>query len=129
MSVKSCEVEKWNPQETERVTGVPEAQLRRVAEMLPGTPILVTENGLATTDDDERIAFTAEVRRGLQAAVRDGVDVRGYLHWSLLDNFEWFSGYAITFGLIGVDRTTFTRTPKPSLAWLGQVARRSGMRD
>jgi len=49
--------------------------------------------------------------------------VRGYLHWSLLDNFEWFSGYAPTFGLVAVDRTTFTRTPKPSLGWLGRVAR------
>ncbi|MGK5683903.1 glycoside hydrolase family 1 protein [Actinoplanes sp. URMC 104] len=103
------------------------ASVRRVAEVLPGTPILVTENGLATTDDDERITFTAEVLRGLHAAVHDGVDVRGYLHWSLLDNFEWFSGYAVTFGLIGVDRATFARTPKPSLEWLGQVARRNGV--
>ena len=101
------------------------ASVRRVAEVLPDTPILITENGLATTDDEERIAFTAEVLHGLHAAVGDGVDVRGYLHWSLLDNFEWFSGYAITFGLIGVDRSTFARTPKPSLAWLGEVARRN----
>jgi beta-glucosidase len=101
------------------------ASVRRVAEVLPDTPILITENGLATTDDEERIAFTAEVLQGLHAAVGDGVDVRGYLHWSLLDNFEWFSGYAITFGLIGVDRSTFARTPKPSLAWLGEVARRN----
>jgi beta-glucosidase len=95
--------------------------------VLPDTPILITENGLATSDDAERIAFTGEVLSGLRAAVADGVDVRGYLHWSLLDNFEWFGGYAITFGLIGVDRTTFTRTPKPSLGWLGEVARRNGL--
>jgi beta-glucosidase len=103
------------------------ASVRRVAEVLPDTPILITENGLATTDDEERIAFTAEVLDGLHAAVAGGVDVRGYLHWSLLDNFEWFSGYAITFGLIGVDRSTFTRAPKPSLAWLGEVARRNAL--
>jgi beta-glucosidase len=100
--------------------------VRRVAQMLPGVPIVVTENGLATDDDRERIAFTGEVLRGLHAAVRDGVDVRGYVHWSLLDNFEWFGGYAARFGLIAVDRTTFVRTPKPSLAWLGDVARRNG---
>jgi beta-glucosidase len=48
----------------------------------------------------------------------DGVDVRGYLHWSLLDNYEWGS-YKPTFGLVAVDRVSFRRTPKPSLAWLG----------
>jgi beta-glucosidase len=103
------------------------ASVRRVAEVLPKTPILVTENGLATADDTERITFTEDVLRGVHAAVADGVDVRGYIHWSLLDNFEWFSGYGPTFGLIAVDRTTFVRTPKPSLAWLGQVARNNGL--
>jgi beta-glucosidase len=51
------------------------------------------------------------------------VDVRGYTYWSLLDNFEWAHGYRPTFGLVAVDRTTQARTPKPSAAWLGQVAR------
>ena len=99
--------------------------VRRVAQLLPDTPIVVTENGLATTDDRERIAFTTDVLRGLHAVIIDGVDVRGYVHWSLLDNFEWFGGYHATFGLIAVDRSTFVRTPKPSLAWLGEVARRN----
>ena len=49
------------------------------------------------------------------------------LRWSLLDNFEWMLGFAPTFGLVSVDRTTFARTPKPSLAWLGEVARRNGL--
>jgi beta-glucosidase len=51
----------------------------------------------------------------------------GYLHWSALDNYEWASGFAPTFGLIAVDGETFARTPKPSLAWLGAVARRNGV--
>jgi beta-glucosidase len=51
------------------------------------------------------------------------VDVRGYFHWSLLDNFEWAHGYRPTFGLVAVDRTTQARTPKPSARWLGQIAR------
>ncbi|GAA3171572.1 family 1 glycosylhydrolase [Nonomuraea salmonea] len=53
----------------------------------------------------------------------DGVDVRGYLYWSLLDNYEWGS-YEPTFGLVAWDRETFARRPKPSLAWLGEVAHR-----
>ncbi|MCL2595952.1 MAG: family 1 glycosylhydrolase, partial [Promicromonosporaceae bacterium] len=78
-------------------------------------------------DDTRRIAYTSEALGHLVAAMRDGVDVRGYLHWSLLDNFEW-GHWEPTFGLIAVDRQTFVRTPKPSLAWLGEVARSSGER-
>jgi beta-glucosidase len=61
----------------------------------------------------------------LYDAVADGVDVRGYLHWSALDNYEW-GQWEPAFGLIPVDRETFARTPKPSLAWLGGVAHRGG---
>jgi beta-glucosidase len=101
------------------------ASIRRVSSVLPDTPILITENGIATADDRERIEFTDGALRGLHAAIGDGADVRGYIHWSLLDNFEWFAGYRPTFGLIGVDRTTFARTPKPSLDWLGAIARQN----
>jgi beta-glucosidase len=101
--------------------------LRRVREVLPNMPLLVTENGIATDDDTQRIAYTEGALRGMADAIADGVDVRGYLHWSLMDNFEWFSGYAPKFGLVAVDRETFIRTPKPSLAWLGEVARRNGL--
>jgi beta-glucosidase len=103
------------------------AAVRHAAGVLPGTPLLVTENGIATADDDDRIAFTDEALRSLSAAIADGADVRGYVHWSLLDNFEWMLGYRPTFGLVAVDRETFVRTPKPSLAWLGEVARRNGL--
>ncbi|MCL2594940.1 MAG: family 1 glycosylhydrolase [Promicromonosporaceae bacterium] len=98
--------------------------LRHVWEVT-GLPCLVTENGIPTLDDDRRIAYTTEALRGLKAAAAEGVDVRGYLHWSLLDNFEW-GHWEPKFGLIAVDRETFARTPKPSLAWLGTVAKTNG---
>ena len=100
--------------------------VRHAWEVTQGVPILVTENGIATSDDSERIRYTDAALRGLEETVADGIDVRGYLHWSLLDNFEW-GHWEPTFGLIAVDRETFTRTPKPSLAWLGEVARRNGL--
>ncbi|KUO05566.1 beta-glucosidase [Streptomyces caeruleatus] len=96
--------------------------VRNAAEVTDGTPIIVTENGIATQDDERRVRYTSEALRALFAAVDDGIDVRGYLHWSALDNYEW-GHWGPTFGLIAVDRTTFTRTPKPSLGWLGKVAR------
>jgi beta-glucosidase len=100
--------------------------VRHAAAVTGGTPILVTENGIATDDDDRRIAYTSVALTDLAAAINDSIDVRGYLHWSALDNSEW-GHWAPTFGLIAVDRATFKRTPKPSLAWLGAIARRNGL--
>ncbi|MDT9682851.1 family 1 glycosylhydrolase [Streptomyces sp. TRM76323] len=88
----------------------------------PHVPVLVTENGIATDDDDLRVTYTEGALASLAAAMRDGVDVRGYLHWSALDNYEWGS-YRPTFGLIAVDPRTFARTPKESARWLGSLAR------
>ena len=101
---------------------------RHVWEVTGGTPILVTENGIATDDDARRIAYTNGALSALHDAIAAGIDVRGYLHWSLLDNYEW-GHWGPTFGLIAVDRETFARTPKPSLSWLGEVARRNGIDD
>lgn len=100
--------------------------VRHTWEVTGGTPILVTENGMATDDDQRRIAYTGEALAHLKATIDNGVDVRGYLHWSLLDNYEW-GHWAPTFGLVAVDRETFVRTPKPSLAWLGQIAGKNGL--
>ncbi|MET9973327.1 family 1 glycosylhydrolase, partial [Streptomyces sp. NPDC006356] len=97
--------------------------VRHAWETTGHAPVLVTENGIATADDERRIAYTSEALTHLGAAVDEGVDVRGYLHWSALDNFEW-GHWEPTFGLIAVDRVTFERRPKPSLKWLGEVARR-----
>jgi beta-glucosidase len=95
----------------------------RLAAEHARVPVLVTENGMATDDDSARSAYTSAALEGLAGCVRDGVDVRGYLHWTLLDNFEWMAGYAKTFGLIAVDRKTLERTVKPTARWLGEVAR------
>jgi beta-glucosidase len=64
---------------------------------------------------------------GVRRCLDDGLDVRGYFYWSLLDNFEWVLGYGPTFGMVAVDRTTFERQPKPSAAWYGGIARANGL--
>jgi beta-glucosidase len=63
----------------------------------------------------------------VQRAIADGIDARGYTYWSLLDNFEWAFGYRPRFGLVSVDRATFSRTPKPSARWLGDIARANAL--
>ena len=95
----------------------------RRAAAVTGLPILVTENGVATADDAERVEYLEGALASLAACLADGVAVAGYLHWSLLDNFEWNDGYRPTFGLIAVDRATQARAPKPSGARLGAFAR------
>ncbi|MFI1711644.1 family 1 glycosylhydrolase [Streptomyces griseoruber] len=97
--------------------------VRHTWDVTGGIPVLVTENGISTTDDSRRIAYTQGALNGLFAAIDDGIDVRGYLHRSALDNYRW-GDWKPTLGLIAVDRETFERHPKPSLAWLGDVARR-----
>jgi beta-glucosidase len=94
--------------------------VRRAIE-LSGAPIIVTENGIGTADDTQRIRYLDEALRGVRALLDDGLDVRGYFQWSLLDNFEWTFGYRPRFGLIEVDRTTFVRTPKPSAQWFAHA--------
>ena len=96
--------------------------VRHTRELVPDVPILVTENGIATSDDERRIAYTKDALTHLKDAIDDGADVRGYFHWSLLDNFEW-GRWEPTFGLVAVDRETFERRAKPSLARLGAIAR------
>ncbi len=107
-----------------------EATLRRAWEVTRGqVPLLVTENGIGTDDDDQRVEYVREALVGVLDAIADGVDVRGYTYWSLLDNFEWAFGYGPKFGLVSVDRDTFVRTAKPSARWLGSVARANALPD
>ncbi|XUL85339.1 glycoside hydrolase family 1 protein [Streptomyces galilaeus] len=97
--------------------------LRHTAEVVgDGTPLIVTENGIATADDHRRVDYYAGALEAVAAAIEDGIDVQGYLAWSALDNYEWGS-YRPTFGLIAVDPVTFERTVKPSAVWLGGLGR------
>ena len=81
---------------------------------------MVTEHGVAAADDAERVEFIRGGLEALHAVLDDGIPLRGYIHWSAFDNFEWALGYAMQFGLIAVDRTTQERTPKPSARFLGR---------
>ena len=103
--------------------GALEATIRRTQEVIPGTPVFVTENGLATDRDENRVAYVARALQGMARCLEDGIDVRGYCYWSLLDNFEWVLGYGPRFGLVAVDRATQERTIKDSARWLGDIAR------
>ncbi|SHN14784.1 glycoside hydrolase family 1 protein [Cryptosporangium aurantiacum] len=104
------------------------ANAARNAAAVSGRPVVITEHGVCTRDDEQRIRHTGQALGHLAGAVADGLDVRGYLHWTLLDEFEWFSGFDVTFGLVEVDRTTFERRPRPSATWLGGVAARKTLR-
>ena len=107
-----------------------EACLRRAWDYTEGeVPLLVTENGIGTDDDDQRIDYVATALEGVLRCIDDGLDVRGYTYWSLLDNFEWAFGYGPRFGLVDVDRATFTRTPKPSAHWLAGVVKANALPD
>jgi beta-glucosidase len=93
--------------------------------------IYITENGCSATDvpaadgivyDTDRIMFLRNYLTHLQRATAEGVPVRGYFHWSLMDNFEWADGYGTRFGLLHVDFATQKRTPKLSAAFYREVA-------
>ena len=95
----------------------------RYGDRLP--PLVITENGCAYEglDDQSRITYLDGHLRALHRAIEAGVDVRGYFHWSLMDNFEWAEGYTKRFGLVHVDYATQKRTPKASYAWLRDALR------
>jgi beta-glucosidase len=103
----------------------PEAleQTIRYAAAQAKVPVYVTENGIGTEDDTRRIDYIKRALAGVSRCLRDAIDVRGYIHWSLLDNFEWIFGYRPKFGIVAVDRETQERTPKPSARLLGDIAR------
>ncbi|MEP7162274.1 MAG: glycoside hydrolase family 1 protein [Candidatus Moraniibacteriota bacterium] len=86
-------------------------------------PIYITENGIADANDHLRPRFIRESLSWLHQAIQDGADVRGYLYWSLLDNFEWDKGYWLRFGLIEVNRKTLERKIRPSARMYAEICR------
>lgn len=86
-------------------------------------PVMVTENGICTNDDSQRWDFIREHLINLHRAIKDGVNVTGYLYWSLLDNFEWDKGFAPRFGLIEIDYLTFARKIRKSAQSYAQVCK------
>jgi beta-glucosidase len=106
--------------------------MKRVTRDYGPLPLYITENGVAFRDipsesgavhDPHRIEFLRRHLAAARGAMDEGVDLRGYFHWSLLDNFEWAFGYSKRFGLVYVDYESQRRTPKDSYAWYRQVIR------
>lgn len=93
--------------------------VRKVAEVYK-KDIYITENGIAASDDQERLDFIDVALTEVKELIDEGYPVKGYFHWSLMDNFEWQKGFDMKFGLIEVDRLTQKRNPKPSLYHLGK---------
>lgn len=92
-------------------------------------PVYITENGIATADDSVRERYLPGILAQVHAAIGRGVDVRGYFHWTNMDNFEWARGYEPKFGLISVDRKTLERTIKPSGRLYARIASANGLAD
>jgi beta-glucosidase len=112
--------------------------LVRLHEEYVDVPIYVTENGRAVYDyvdpegeveDEERVSYLDAHFRAAHDAMQQGVDLRGYMVWSLLDNFEWAEGYSKRFGIVFVDYGTQQRTPKMSASWYRDVIERNGLPD
>lgn len=114
------------------------ALLERIGRDYPGTPLLITENGAAFDDapsaddpdrvvDSDRVAYLDGHLRAAAEAIARGVDLRGYLLWSLMDNFEWAEGYRKRFGMIYVDYESQRRVLKDSARWYAEVIRRNGL--
>jgi beta-glucosidase/6-phospho-beta-glucosidase/beta-galactosidase len=92
-----------------------------------GLPIIIAENGLADAGDVQRADFIVTHLRALKRAIDQGANVKGYFHWSLLDNYEWAEGYKMKFGLFSVDPSTLTRTPRESANVYAKICERNAI--
>lgn len=92
-----------------------------------GKPLYITESGVPDRADRLRPWVITEGVRAMHAAIEQGVDVRGYYHWSLVDNFEWAEGWGQCFGLVAMDHVTQARTPRPSAALYRAIAQANAL--
>jgi beta-glucosidase len=88
-----------------------------------GLPVYVTENGLSTKDDSQRCRHLLRHLAVMHRAMQEGTDMRGYLHWTLIDNFEWAEGYQQWFGMMAMEPGTLKRLPRPSAYLFRDIAR------
>lgn len=106
----------------------PNSIYQALIELKPyGLPIYITESGIADAADELRQKFIPAALVAVHRALRDGADVRGYLYWSLLDNFEWDKGYWLRFGLVHIDYATQKRTIRPSALAYAKVCEENGL--
>jgi len=90
-------------------------------------PIYITENGLADAKDKKRAKFIIDHLKWTHKAIEEGIDVRGYFHWSLMDNFEWDKGFKPRFGLIKIDYKTLKRIPRPSSKIYAKICKNNAL--
>ncbi len=103
--------------------------VKGLAEYAPGVPIYITENGICDRNDEVRPRYLVAHLLALHRAIQEGAPVKGYFHWTLVDNFEWSEGYSLQFGLIANDLATQTRTLKPSAMLYAQIARENALAE
>ena len=105
----------------------PECMIHNLTRLMD-KPVYITENGCSCDNDDFRIVYLTEYLCALSEAIRAGVDVRGYLYWSLLDNYEWWT-FIPRFGLVSVDKeNNFKRIPKPSAYFYKEIIENNGFK-
>jgi beta-glucosidase len=103
--------------------------IKWLAEYGKGTPIYITENGICDYNDEIRPRYMILYLAAMHRAIQEGVPVKGYFYWSLIDNFEWAEGFGLRFGLIRNDFVTQKRTPKPSAEIYARIIRENGIAD
>jgi len=101
--------------------------LHRIHSVFPDKDIFITENGIATDDDEERIEFVTDVLTDIHDYISENGKVMGYLYWSVLDNFEWDLGYKMNFGLVEVDKNDYSRKPHKSAYWYGNISKTNNL--
>jgi beta-glucosidase len=116
--------------------GIYDLLMRIQKDYAPAIDLMITENGIPVPDgldidgrvrDERRIRYLRSHLKQVWRAMQNGVAVKGYFHWSFMDNFEWALGYGQRFGLVYVDRKTQKRSPKDSATWFSEVLKKNGI--